>query len=84
MEPILAKFSPEAQKYLKVLRDLNYLRPEISEPLFKKVLHHNRHSSQIELEELKRYVAIVFFEHRKALPQRTQNFLYKDWNMLFS
>ena len=84
MDPILAQFSPEAQKYLKVLRDLNYLRPEISEPLFKKVLHHNRHSAQIELDELKRYVAIVLFEHKDALPQRTQTFLHKDWSMLFS
>ena len=84
MEPILANFSPEAQKYLQVLRTLNYLRPEISEPLFKKVLHHNRHSAQIELEELKRYVAIVLFEQKDSLPQRTQTYLLKDWKMLFS
>ena len=84
MEPILANFSPEAQKYIQVLRALNYLRPEISEHLFKKILHHNRHSNQIELEELKRYVAIVFFDHRETLPPRTQNFIHKDWKMLFS
>ena len=62
MEPILAKLSAPAQQFLQVLRTLDYLRPEIAEPLFQKLLHHNKENVYIELIDLKRYVAIVLFE----------------------
>ena len=83
MEPILAKLSPEAQQFLQVLKTLDYLRPEIAEPLFQKLLHHNEENVFIELGVLKRYAAIVLFEQRSNLPKRNQSFLDKDWKHLF-
>ena len=84
MEPILAKLSTQAQQFLQVLKTLDYLRPEIAEPLFQKLLHHNKDNVYIELIDLKRYAAIVLFEHKANLPKRNQTFLDKDWKHLFS
>ena len=48
MEPILAKLSTQSQQFLHILKTLDYLRPEIADPLFQKLLHHNKENVYIE------------------------------------
>ena len=83
MDPILIKLSPDAAQFVRILRSLEYLHPPIDTILHKKLLHSFEHNSVIELKDIKRFMAEILFEHKDKLPNRIQEFVQKDWSMLF-
>ena len=83
MDPILIKLSSEAAQFIRDLQSLEYLNPPIDTLLHKKLLHSFEHNTVIELKDVKRYMAEILFEHKDKLPDRLQDFVQKDWSMLF-
>ena len=83
MEPVLSKLSPQAQEFLFLLHSLDYLQPQIKTALYQKLLHLSEENTIIELDVLKRQVAMILFHQQENLPTSTQKFLKKDWPILF-
>ena len=83
MEPILMKLSDEAKQFFALLHSLEYLPPPIEKRLLHELLFQSQENIVIELEALKRSVAILLFEHKETLSLQAQMYLQKDWNIIF-
>ena len=81
--PVVLRLSPKAQDFLQILHNLEYLTPEISQKLYAQLLRLPPRHTLIQLEEIRRHCALILFDHKKQINQRTLLFLKQDWPILF-
>ena len=73
----------QAHKFIETLCDLGYVDHKHRQQIFEHLLTESK-SEKIELEEVRRLLAIFFFDGRIKLTQGQKDMLKREWAFLFS
>jgi len=77
----LAQLSPDATRFINVLRAVGYLDDMSEEQVLDFAMAENR--GDIGLDEIRRHVAVVMFDRQFEMDPETLRLLEEEWRLVF-
>ena len=76
------RVSHQAHRFIESLCDLGYVDHKHRQQIFENLLTESK-SAEIELAEVRRLLAVIFFDGRIKLSQGQKDMLKREWALLF-